>query len=144
MLNIDGNNQRATRRALARRTFLRGVRVTLSLPLLEVMAPPMARAQTAAVPRRMFGICNNLGRLPGDPPLLVFRRHRDSLGPAVRRRMRWLRVTPSRAESRMHAALTAYTSAVWRSATASSGARLAMTVLTRRACSSARRAAGAR
>lgn len=51
-------------RALSRRTMLRGVGVGLALPLLESM--DVLRAQVAAVPRRMFGICNNLGLLPGE------------------------------------------------------------------------------
>jgi hypothetical protein len=37
------------------------VGVSLALPMLNVM-----RAQTSAVPRRMFGICNNLGVLPAE------------------------------------------------------------------------------
>src|SRR5437879_4547302 len=53
-------------RALSRRTLLRGVGVSLSLPLLNVMAPAGARAQGTTVPRRMFGICNNLGVLPSE------------------------------------------------------------------------------
>ena len=52
---------------MSRRTLLRGVGVSLSLPLLNVMAPVPSRAQAAGgVPRRMFGICNNLGLLPGE------------------------------------------------------------------------------
>lgn len=54
---------------ISRRTLLRGVGVSISLPLLDAMAP-VARAQGAgqssAVPRRMFAICNNLGLLPGE------------------------------------------------------------------------------
>jgi hypothetical protein len=53
-----------SRRAVSRRTMLRGMGVGLALPLLDVMAP--VRAQTVGVPRRMFGICNNLGLLPAD------------------------------------------------------------------------------
>ena len=49
-------------RPISRRTLLRGAGVGLSLPLLNAMA----RAQTANIPRRMFGICNNLGVLPGE------------------------------------------------------------------------------
>jgi hypothetical protein len=44
--------------AMSRRTLLRGVGVSLALPLLEGMA-----GQT---PRRMFAVCNNLGLLPGE------------------------------------------------------------------------------
>jgi hypothetical protein len=57
---------RGIHRAISRRTLLRGMGVSLSLPLLNVMAPATASAQAAGVPRRMFGICNNLGLLPGD------------------------------------------------------------------------------
>lgn len=49
--------------ALSRRTLLRCAGVSLALPLLEAMA---LKAQTAATPRRMFAICNNLGLLPGE------------------------------------------------------------------------------
>ncbi|MEO8063634.1 MAG: DUF1552 domain-containing protein [Pseudomonadota bacterium] len=59
----------ATRQALSRRRFLQGAGVAMSLPLLEAMHPRMARAASNAVaagatPRRMFGICNNLGLRP--------------------------------------------------------------------------------
>jgi hypothetical protein len=60
MLKTNGCNQRVCRRAISRRTLLRGAGVSLALPLLNVMA----RAQAGRVPRRMFGICNNLGLLP--------------------------------------------------------------------------------
>ena len=44
-----------TKRALPRRTFLRGVGVTLALPLLDSMIPAgTALAQTAASPKRRF------------------------------------------------------------------------------------------
>ena len=66
MLKTNGYNQRACCRAISRRTLLRAAGVSLSLPLLNVMAPATARAQTARGPRRMFGICNNLGLLPGE------------------------------------------------------------------------------
>ncbi|HUQ08918.1 MAG TPA: DUF1552 domain-containing protein [Steroidobacteraceae bacterium] len=59
----------ATRQAVSRRRFLRGVGVAMSLPLLDAMLPRSARAATAAAtrdatPRRMLGICNNLGLRP--------------------------------------------------------------------------------
>jgi hypothetical protein len=58
----------ATRPALSRRKFLRGAGILLSLPMLEAMTPVFAGALKAATepskPRRMFGICNNLGLLP--------------------------------------------------------------------------------
>jgi hypothetical protein len=47
-----------TKKHLARRTFLRGAGVTLSLPLLESMVPALtALAQTAANPRLRMGFC---------------------------------------------------------------------------------------
>lgn len=62
MLKSSGSN----RTAISRRSLLRGVGVSLSLPLLNAMAPLAARTRAPANPRRMFGICNNLGLLPGD------------------------------------------------------------------------------
>src|SRR3954467_9065768 len=52
------------RRPISRRRFLRGSAVAMALPILESMASPLARGPAAAVPRRMFCICNNLGVLP--------------------------------------------------------------------------------
>src|SRR5213595_653064 len=62
----------STRGALSRRKFLRGAGILLSLPLLDAMTPAFASAATKLAsnvtpggkPRRMFGICNNLGLLP--------------------------------------------------------------------------------
>ena len=58
----------ATRQALSRRRFLRGVGVAMSLPLLDAMQAQFARAASSltpdAGPRRMLGICNNLGLRP--------------------------------------------------------------------------------
>ena len=52
-------------RAVSRRQFLRGAGVALALPLLDSMRPAFARTPAAdAKPRRMIGICNNLGLLP--------------------------------------------------------------------------------
>ncbi len=53
-----------TKQNLHRRHFLRGAGVALALPLLDAMTPALARAATTPVPRRFFGICNNLGLLP--------------------------------------------------------------------------------
>jgi hypothetical protein len=60
-----------TRRAISRRRFLQGTGIALSLPFLDSMLGPFARAAESAsplapgaTPRRMFGICNNLGLLP--------------------------------------------------------------------------------
>ena len=56
----------STRRPISRRRFLRGAGVALALPLLESMRAPFARAADGPqVPRRLFGICNNLGLLAG-------------------------------------------------------------------------------
>jgi BMFP domain-containing protein YqiC len=55
----------STRRPISRRRFLRGAGVALALPFLESMRAPFARAAAAPVPRRLLGICNNLGVLPG-------------------------------------------------------------------------------
>jgi hypothetical protein len=61
----------ATRCAISRRRFLRGAGILLSLPWLDAMQPAFAALTESAAdatpggkPRRMFGICNNLGVLP--------------------------------------------------------------------------------
>lgn len=55
----------STSSSLSRRHFLRGAGVLLGLPLLDAMQPAFARAdESKEVPRRFFGICNNLGLLP--------------------------------------------------------------------------------
>jgi hypothetical protein len=51
-------------RSLSRRHFLRGAGVALGLPLLDAMTPAFAQESGKPVPRRFFGICNNLGLLP--------------------------------------------------------------------------------
>jgi hypothetical protein len=87
----------STRRPLSRRRFLQGAGIALSLPFLESMLPTFVSAAQsasplapAAKPRRMLGICNNLGLL-GDqffpsgngrnyalsPYLKVLEPHRD-------------------------------------------------------------------
>jgi superfamily II DNA or RNA helicase len=86
---------------------------------------------------RTFEQLCRIGELDEGSPLLVFRRTRQDAGLTLERRMTRMRVRPSLAEREMHRALTAYTRMVWTDAgRSSSGARLAMTVLTRRACSS--------
>ena len=50
-----------TTRPLDRRTFLRASGVALGLPLLESMAPALARAAAADGPRRLVTICSTLG-----------------------------------------------------------------------------------
>ena len=57
----------ALNQPLSRRTFLRGVGVSLSLPLLDAMVPAFARAKDDAAgpsPRRMIAIQTNMGILP--------------------------------------------------------------------------------
>jgi hypothetical protein len=63
----------STRAALSRRKFLRGAGILLSLPLLDAMTPLFAatakrrlaaNATPGGKPRRLLGICNNLGLLP--------------------------------------------------------------------------------
>jgi hypothetical protein len=62
----------STRPPLSRRKFLQGTGILLSLPLLDAMTPAFAGAAKRLAaettpggkPRRMFGICNNLGLLP--------------------------------------------------------------------------------
>ncbi len=55
----------STQTACSRRQFLRGAGVALGLPLLDAMTPAFAReAAKALPPRRMLGVCNNLGLLP--------------------------------------------------------------------------------
>ncbi|MGI9241296.1 MAG: DUF1552 domain-containing protein [Verrucomicrobiales bacterium] len=54
---------------ISRRQVLRGAGVTMALPLLEAMVPAFSRAASSGdpaqgTPRRMIGICNNLGVLP--------------------------------------------------------------------------------
>jgi hypothetical protein len=56
----------STQSALSRRSFLKGVGVTLGLPLLDSMSPAFAKAAQLVPPRRFLGICNNLGLLPGN------------------------------------------------------------------------------
>src|SRR6266498_2370275 len=62
----------STRPALSRRKFLRGAGILLSLPMLDAMSPAFAAvakriaadATPGGKPRRLLGICNNLGLLP--------------------------------------------------------------------------------
>ena len=53
-----------TSSSLPRRTFLRGLGVSLGLPLLECMTPVFAKAAQPTTPMRMLVIANNLGVLP--------------------------------------------------------------------------------
>ncbi len=53
---------------ISRRQMLRGIGVAMGLPLLNAMTPVFGRSTTLSAarqtPRRLFGICNNLGLLP--------------------------------------------------------------------------------
>ena len=80
----------------------------------------------------------SIGDLGGGFPLLTFRRTRADVGLAVVRRTNSLRVRPTRAERNMHLALETYALRVRAErGPGTDPAHLAMTVLTRRACSSA-------
>ncbi len=52
-----------TRIRIDRRQLLRGAGAALGLPLLDAMRPAFAAEKSAAPPRRMLAICNNLGFL---------------------------------------------------------------------------------
>jgi hypothetical protein len=49
---------------IPRRTFLRGLGITLGLPMLECMSPVFAKSAQSQIPKRMLVIANNLGVLP--------------------------------------------------------------------------------
>jgi superfamily II DNA or RNA helicase len=78
-----------------------------------------------------------LGDVGNRFPLTLFRRTRADAGLPVARRAHWLTVEPTNAEKAMHAALLRYAHRVWRDPQAEAGARLAISVLMRRAASSA-------
>jgi BMFP domain-containing protein YqiC len=71
-MNLQNAPSISTLTALSRRKFLRGAGILLSLPLLDAMTPAFATetrriaagATPGGKPRRMLGICNNLGLLP--------------------------------------------------------------------------------
>jgi superfamily II DNA or RNA helicase len=83
-----------------------------------------------------FARLSSAGDLNHSFPLRIFRRTRADVSIPGSRRTRWLRVRLTAAEVQLHRALMTYVGRVWRRP-ASSGARLAMVILTRRACSSA-------
>lgn len=91
----------------------------------------------AGDPRAFQALCN-VGRFGGDSPVTMFRRTRRGLGSPPTRRVRLVRVEVGAGEARMHRALLAYATRVWRrgrEARDAVGARLAMTVLCKRAAS---------
>jgi superfamily II DNA or RNA helicase len=79
------------------------------------------------------------GAHPGEMPVLMFRRSRDSVGAGGRRRSRFLLVRPSTSERRMHRLLERYTDAVTREYAGVRGGELplASVLLRKRALSSA-------
>jgi hypothetical protein len=78
-----------------------------------------------------------LGAAGGDPPPLMFRRSREDAGDPRRRRHRFAAVHITRAEIRLQRLLERYSRLVWRNAPADvEGARLAVTILRKRALSS--------
>ena len=59
-----------TKKALPRRTFLRGAGVTLALPLLDAMAPALATAtENGAI---LVAVTGNAGTATGDIALNFF------------------------------------------------------------------------
>jgi superfamily II DNA or RNA helicase len=78
-----------------------------------------------------------IGRLSGEDRLMVFRRSRLTIGIRESIRRTLLRVEPTRPERLMHGLLLRYAQRIWRRAGAPAGARLAASVLIRRASSSA-------
>ena len=110
-----------------------------------------AMARVAAVSRRVvlvtatpysgdaagFASMATLGARAGDGEPLMFRRSREEVGDARRRRHRFATVCISRPEHRLQRLLERYTRDVWRDAPADAdNARLAMTILRKRALSS--------
>src|ERR1043166_5479855 len=95
----------STQPAISRRKFLRGAGILLSLPMLEAMTPAFAAIRKLSAtstpggkPRRIFGICNNLGLLPDQffpkkggrdyelsPYLQVLKEHRNEFRSEERR-----------------------------------------------------------
>lgn len=79
-----------------------------------------------------------IGDLQRAFPLLVFRRTRDDVGLSSARHSVSLRVRPTTAEAEMHRRVSKYARLIWlQKGVSSAGARLAASVLCRRACSSA-------
>lgn len=79
-----------------------------------------------------------MGAAAGAAPVACFRRTRRDVGLRADRHTHLLRIRPTPAERRLHAALGRYAARVWTEAAGGPGARLAAEVLMRRACSSPR------
>jgi superfamily II DNA or RNA helicase len=78
-----------------------------------------------------------LGRTPGSPPPIMFRRSREDIGDTRRRRHRFATVAIGRREFRLQRLLERYCRDVWQEAAGDvGGARLAVTILRKRALSS--------
>ena len=84
-----------------------------------------------------FASMTAIGARPGEPPPLMFRRSREDVGDRRGRRHRFATVRIGRDEFRLQRLLERYTREVWRDAPPEhDGARLAMTILRKRALSS--------
>ena len=84
-----------------------------------------------------FDSMMTIGAAAGEDPPLMFRRSRADAGDDRPRRHRFARVTISRVEARLHRLLERYTRDVWNETPdGTHGARLAMTILRKRALSS--------
>jgi Helicase conserved C-terminal domain len=84
-----------------------------------------------------FASMTSLGAAPGDGPPLMFRRSREDVGDRRARRHRFATVRIGRAEFRLQRLLERYSRDVWHGAPdGADGARLAMTILRKRALSS--------
>src|SRR5205809_7687428 len=81
-----------TLRGMSRRAMLKGVGISLALPLLDAMLPTFSRAAASAPPRRFVGMMTNMGILPQyffpeqegrdyalTPYLEILKEHRDHL-----------------------------------------------------------------
>jgi superfamily II DNA or RNA helicase len=78
-----------------------------------------------------------VGNLEDEFPVMMFRRTRNDVGIQASRKTTLLRVRLSAVELAMHGALRQYARLVWKESGAAGPGRLAVTVLSRRACSSA-------
>jgi superfamily II DNA or RNA helicase len=78
-----------------------------------------------------------VGNLEHGFPLMMFRRRRNDVGIPASRRTTLLKVRLSAAELEMHEVLHEYSRLVWKQSGVAGPARLAVTVLSKRACSSA-------
>ena len=120
--NLAGHSDRATAAALVAERARHVVLLT---------ATPHSGDEEA------FARLCRIGELGNRDALLVFRRARSDAGADRPSRNRLVHVPPTSAERLMHDAVFSYARQVWRREGASPGARLAASVLMRRACSSA-------